>query len=297
MCGRFTLSLTEAELAEWFELRELPDLADLFGRRVRYNISPTEPVAVVLEDPKRPVARENAGKGPASERRASGAGVAQTQRRRLVSMRWGLAQSFSSGRPLFNARSEKLGTGFWSESFRMRRCLVPVSSFYEWQDVGTAKRRPHEIEFLGDGPIAFAGIWMTDLNRQTGETQDWCSVITTDACELMRGIHNAGKNRYRQPAFVDRADFDGWLASDLDPDLAERVLSVRPSAQFRCRALLRIGADPVGSESMPPVAAESGVQQLDQAGGEQSANRGKQKKSRGRITSAKSQPGLPFDPA
>ncbi len=234
MCGRFTLSVSPELLAEYFELLGEPDLAALTGRaHPRWNIAPTEAIGVVL---------------PAGD----------SARRQMTAMQWGLGYSFSKGRPLFNARSERLHERFWRRSFRERRCLVPVTSFYEWQDVGTKRRLPHEIR-LRDRPVAaFAGIWDENVDRTTGEVTRWCSVITTDACPLLREIHNAGANRFRQPAFVDREDFAAWLQEgEPDPSVLSRIFGVRDSNEFEALPLARIGDD---ERRTAPVAQEGSVE-------------------------------------
>jgi hypothetical protein len=78
MCGRFSLRANPRAVATLFDLPSVPDLAP------RYNVSPTQPVAVVGTKP--------GGQG-----------------RGLVMMRWGLVPRWSKGdRPSahINARSE-----------------------------------------------------------------------------------------------------------------------------------------------------------------------------------------------
>ena len=58
--------------------------------------------------------------------------------RELIPMRWGLIPSWW-GRPLnelpatFNARAETvLVKAMFQSAFKSRRCIIPVSGFYEW---------------------------------------------------------------------------------------------------------------------------------------------------------------------
>jgi putative SOS response-associated peptidase YedK len=96
----------------------------------RYNIAPTQQVAVVRGD----------------------GGW------RLAMLRWGLVAAWTKA-PLINARSE---TVFEKSAFRAamlrRRCLVPSSGFYEWKAVGKL-RHPHLFQLRDGGLTAFAGIW------------------------------------------------------------------------------------------------------------------------------------------
>ena len=45
-------------------------------------------------------------------------------------MRWGFHRPFN---PLINnARSDKLEAGMWADTSRERRCVIPMTLFYEW---------------------------------------------------------------------------------------------------------------------------------------------------------------------
>ena len=86
MCGRFNQTASGDEVAEAFDLDEAPELAP------RYNIAPTQPIAVVGVQPK-------------------------TGRRGLASLTWGLVPRASLGgeRGFINARAE---TAWEKPSFR-----------------------------------------------------------------------------------------------------------------------------------------------------------------------------------
>ena len=130
MCGRYSLATPTEALAELFQLQTaLPSL------RPRYNIAPTQPVAVVR--------RSTEGE------------------REMVIMHWGLIPSWAKepdiGNRLINARSETVSEKpSFRSAFKRRRCLVPTDGFYEWQRLNKRKQ-PHYIR-MGDGePFAFAG--------------------------------------------------------------------------------------------------------------------------------------------
>src|ERR1700676_2497381 len=103
MCGRFFILASPGELADLVQLAGVPDVAP------RYNIAPTQPVAVVrLAD-------------PASQ---------------LVRLRRGMISSWAKDAKLsqINARSETAADKpMFRTAFRKRRCLIPASGFYEWQ--------------------------------------------------------------------------------------------------------------------------------------------------------------------
>lgn len=124
MCGRFNQTASGDEVAEAFSLDEAPDLAP------RYNIAPTQPIAVV-------------GAQPA------------TGRRGLAFLKWGLVPAGSLGgeRGFINARAETAGEKpSFSEAFARRRCLIPATGFYEWQKLDAKRRRPWLIRLAWGGP-------------------------------------------------------------------------------------------------------------------------------------------------
>jgi putative SOS response-associated peptidase YedK len=99
MCGRATLSTSPEDLREAFGLRELPELPP------RFNIAPTQPIAVIREP------------------------------HRLELLRWGLLLpgGHRQGARGINVRVESVARApAYRESFRKRRCLVIVDGFFEW---------------------------------------------------------------------------------------------------------------------------------------------------------------------
>src|ERR1700676_4923775 len=173
MCGRFFILASPGELADLFQLAGVPDLAP------RYNIAPTQPVAVVR---------------------------AADQARELVRLRWGLIPSWSKDAKMaqINARSEPAaGKPMFRTAFRKRRCLIPASGFYEWKATGGKKKQPFCIRLADDKPFAFAGLW--DRWEGPDGPVESCCILTTDANELVRPIHD------RMPVILDPRYFDQWL--------------------------------------------------------------------------------------
>jgi putative SOS response-associated peptidase YedK len=176
MCGRFVLFAAGEEVAECFELAEAP----LF--EPRYNIAPTQPVAVV---------------------RATAAG------RSLAFLRWGLIPSWSTdpaiGNRLINARCETVAVKpSFRSAFKQRRCLIPASGFYEWQKLGTRLKQPYFIRPRDGGLLALAGVWECWHDPQ-GQVVETCTILTTEANEIMRPLHD------RMPVILDSAAESTWL--------------------------------------------------------------------------------------
>ncbi|MHC4611919.1 MAG: SOS response-associated peptidase [Planctomycetota bacterium] len=132
MCGRYTLATPDPDLADLLDLTAEPTLEP------RYNIAPTQPVAVLRTPQVRPV-------------------------RELELLQWGLVPSWAKdptiGARMINARSETAAEKpSFRAAFRQRRCLLPADGFYEWQRIGRGKQ-PHYIRMKGGRPFVFAGLW------------------------------------------------------------------------------------------------------------------------------------------
>ena len=85
-------------------------------------------------------------------------------KRLISSMRWWLIPQWSDGPstkyPMFNARCERLlESRAFQGAFRYRRCIIPASSFIEWQHDKTLDSKiPYQFS-LESETLAFAGIW------------------------------------------------------------------------------------------------------------------------------------------
>lgn len=111
----------------------------------------------------------------------------------------------------FNARIETVTEKpFFRNAFKSRRCIVPVSGFYEWQQLAEHKQ-PYYIYRGDQKPLALAGLWDSWRDPETGESIDSCSVITLPAAGALTDLHE------RMPAVLESDYFDPWL----DPDYHE----------------------------------------------------------------------------
>jgi len=180
MCGRFNQTASGDEVAEALSLDEAPELAP------RYNIAPTQPVAVVGMQPK-------------------------TGRRGLAMLVWGLVPRASLGgeRGFINARSETAWEKpSFREAFARRRCLIPATGFYEWQKLDAKRKQPWVIRLASGRVFAFAGLWEPPV---TGGTTPTCTILTTEPNDLARPIHD------RMPVILSPASYELWL----DPAVRE----------------------------------------------------------------------------
>jgi len=46
----------------------------------------------------------------------------------------------------------------WREPVKKRRCLIPVSAFYEWPKEGSPSKQPYAFELSNGNLFAFAGV-------------------------------------------------------------------------------------------------------------------------------------------
>ena len=183
MCGRFTQNYT------WTEVHAF---LSVFGAarnlQPRYNIAPTTMIDVVRRD-------------------AEG-------HRELLSMRWGLVPFFWK-KPLkempatFNARAETVSEKpMFRDAFRLRRCIIPASGFFEWTGEKGSKT-PHLFTAADGSPVlAFAGVWDRWRNPEGDEVLS-ATVIVSGASEWMIPYHD------RMPVLLSGADIDGWLEGTL----------------------------------------------------------------------------------
>ncbi len=190
MCGRLTNQYTWKQLHELLQLASPP-----IALKERYNVAPTQ-IA--------PIVRMGRGEGVAG------------QGRRLEMLRWGLippwARDESFGHKAVNARAETVATsGAFRESFLRRRCLVPVSGFYEWKklDAGRNRKQPYYITTSDGVPMMLAGLW-SYWKSGPDTTLETFTIITTSPNELMATLHD------RMPVILAEQDWDLWLLSDAD---------------------------------------------------------------------------------
>jgi len=213
MCGRFTLTAEMNTLQATFPWLNIPE-----GMAPRYNIAPSQPVAVVPND----------GKNT------------------LDFYVWGLVPFWAKdpqiGNRMINARAETLAEKpSFKTAFRRRRCLVLADGFYEWQrkpiassSRSTGAKTPMYIKMTSGEPFAFAGLWET-WNAPDGSRLITCNIITTEPNELVSQIHN------RMPVILPTDAYQTWLdpheraPSELSPLLkpypADQMVSYPVSKQ------------------------------------------------------------------
>ncbi|MAI91135.1 SOS response-associated peptidase [Ponticaulis sp.] len=135
-----------------------------------------------------------------------------TKRLEMAPCLWGLVPSWWN-KPLsekkfstFNARSESVHeAASFRGSFRHKRCLIPVSGFYEWMRDGKSKT-PFAIGLRNRRWFCFAGLW--DVAHIDGSELHTFTILTTTPNDLMAGIHT------RMPVIIHPSNYERWIDGD-----------------------------------------------------------------------------------
>lgn len=176
MCGRYVLTATPEAIQQTFNLDSVP--AEL---PARYNIAPSQPIPVITN------------KQPDT----------------LTFHKWGLIPSWSKdpaiGNKMINARAE---TAHEKPSFRSafarRRCLIPATGFYEWEQ---KSKQPYFIHLKNDELFAFAGLWEVWHSPDGSEVHS-CTILTGEPNDLVSNFH------HRMAIILPREHYEEWLAPE-----------------------------------------------------------------------------------
>lgn len=177
MCGRFTLTLTQAQLEDY--LKERYDISNHSQFKLpRYNISPSNEVVSVLHD---------------------------GSKHRVGTLKWGFRPLYTtSDRPLeiINVKGETVfDKAIFKTSVLQRRCVILADSFYEWK---SDKSDKNPYRFMTDQKVfPMAAIWQTVATP--GAKIHTVAIITTHNNDTLKGIH------HRMPVILTKEDEKIWL--------------------------------------------------------------------------------------
>ncbi len=192
MCGRFAFySPSEATAA-------LFGVSGAYVVEPRYNIAPTQYVAAIRNG--------------------------EEEGRELTMLRWGLvpfwAKDPSIGNRMINARAETVAEKpAYRAAYRRRRCLVLADGFYEWHKEAAGKV-PYFVSLANKQPFALAGLWENWQSKESGESIQSTTLITTAANDFMATLH------HRMPVILEAETAGRWLTGD--DDLIDDVVSHGP---------------------------------------------------------------------
>jgi putative SOS response-associated peptidase YedK len=181
MCGRIVQSDEVEKIAN--PLGAVPPYPNA---PPRYNLAPTEKAVVGYVDP-------------------------ETNLRRIGLFEFGLIPPFMKDAKkqasMINAKSETIADKpSYRAAFRKRRAVVPVTAFYEWQEVIPKFKQPYAIRRRDGQPLLIAAIW--EQWREPG-TKDQArrsfSIVTTSANALMEQLHD------RMPVILSEDVLPVWF--------------------------------------------------------------------------------------
>lgn len=207
MCGRFALWNDPGEIARELGVQAPPDLTK------RYNVAPSQLI---------PAVRANS-----------------ENNRELVRLVWGLVPFWAKerriGYRMINARAESIAQkSAFKVSFRRRRCLIPASGFFEWRRTEDKGKQPYFVRLKNRDLLAFAGLWDRWKDRESGEEIESCTIITTEANELVRRLHD------RMPAVVRSEHYGQWLdPGTTEPKRLQKLLGPYPAGEMEIHPVSR----------------------------------------------------------
>ena len=192
MCGRFV---------QYSPLQTIQQILDVgtvsFEVIPNYNVAPTQKIITVIK---------------------------HNNENKLEKLHWGLvpfwAKDISIGSRMINARAETVSQKpSFRNAFRKRRCLIPADGFYEWKGE-KGNKQPYYVAIPSGEPFAFAGLWETWTDKETGEESVYksCTIITTAASESIREIH------HRMPVILDPKFHEKWLNAEIQDPKALQVI-------------------------------------------------------------------------
>jgi putative SOS response-associated peptidase YedK len=185
VCARATLRKAKLQdIAELVDAEFSADDVRLY--RPRYNLAPSD-VAWIVE--------------------ARGDG------RVLRPAVWGYLGS--NGRPVINARGERVASGGgFRDAFAGRRSVVVTDGFYEWD----AGHRPTWFHRADDGLVLLAAL--TQPPRTPTDAYPRFTVLTTTPNAVVGAVHD------RMPVVIEAPHLDAWLVSE--PAEAGRLIVPTP---------------------------------------------------------------------
>jgi putative SOS response-associated peptidase YedK len=197
MCGRFTYTYTAEEIDSWIKLRETS-----LKLSKRYNVSTTQNAPVIRVD--------------------------SEGQKTLELLRWGLIPSWAKeekiGNSLINARSETIAEKpSFRSAFKSRRCLVPISGFFEWKKLSDGKsKQPYLIFSSEKRPIFIAGLF-EHWKSPEGKAVDTFTMVTTTPNSLVAQFHD------RMPVILDIEKCETWLNPKASPATLTELFEPCPS--------------------------------------------------------------------
>lgn len=132
-----------------------------------------------------------------------------TNKKHYTYAHFGLIPSWAKGRSSMqiNARSESVfEKSSFKEAYKHRRCLIPLSGYYEWvKDPQTKQSSAHFIHAANETYFVFAGIYETWYDNALKKPILTCALLTTEPNEKIAAIHE------RMPVILEPKSWKTYL--------------------------------------------------------------------------------------
>lgn len=124
-----------------------------------------------------------------------------------------------------NARSESIyEKKTFRDSFRFKRCIIPINGFYEWE-VEDKQKKPYFVKDMNKNYLGLAGIWDEWFEPELNMNIVTVALITCDANEKLGKIH------HRMPVVLEKEDFETWLKND-DIKTLNKLFKIYPNEKL-----------------------------------------------------------------
>jgi len=161
-----------------------------------------------------------------------------------------------------NAVSE---TAFEKPSFKysikQKRCLIPSTGFFEWQDYNK-KKYPYFITLKEQKIFSMAGLYQNWTDKETGEVFNTFSILTTKANPLMERVHNLKK---RMPVILNPANEKDWILPALKDEDYQGVFLPFNEDLMHAHTISKLITSRVENPNVPEVQEEFIYEELDPA--------------------------------
>lgn len=195
MCGRFDQFLAARDLGEIFGAKT----GKVSAWQPHYNVSPSQEAPVLFGD----------------------------HGKEFDFARFGMRPSWwkHRSRDFINVRAETVrDKPFFRRQLAERRCILPVTGYYEWQANGRRKT-PHRFTAAEDPVLPLACLWEVDSIE--GHDRLTFAIITGPANSLMKPVHD------RMPVTLPLGAVNRWLDPSTDTDALLGLLQPPPAESLR----------------------------------------------------------------
>lgn len=102
------------------------------------------------------------------------------------------------------------------------------------QKTSTGAKQPFYFFLKEKEVFGFAGLWEEWLDKETGELTETCTIITTEANEVLKPVHD------RMPVILKTGDYDFWLDKKVkDTSKLQNLLVPCPAEEMDSHAVSR----------------------------------------------------------